>query len=87
LAPSRARLRAANGTSFVTAGTVSFVASIDGGPRVAITAIVTPDLASPTLVGWRDLRRLGVLPHTFPGLCHDVLGQDGGWDDDGDPYG
>jgi hypothetical protein len=33
------------------------------------------------------LRRLGVLPHTFPGLCHDVLGRDDDWDDDDDPYG
>jgi hypothetical protein len=73
LVPSRMNLRAANGTGFATAGTVSFTASIGLGPKVAITAVVTPDLTGAPLIGWRDLKRLGVLSHSFPGLCRDTV--------------
>jgi hypothetical protein len=89
LLPSKARLRAANGTGFETAGIAAFTACIGAGPTVAIRAVVTPDLASAPLIGWRDLKKLGVLSHDFPSLGVDTLGPDGlGADaeDDGDDY-
>jgi hypothetical protein len=49
------------------------MARIGAGPRVAIRAVVTPDLAGPPLIGWRDLKKLGVLGHNFPGLCQDAV--------------
>jgi hypothetical protein len=87
LAPSRTRLRAANDTGFKTAGTVYFTASIGQGPKVAMTATVTPDMSGLPLVGWRDLKKLGVLGHNFPELCVDTVavGDDVLWlGEDGD---
>jgi hypothetical protein len=76
ISPSSARLTAANGTKFVTTGTVTFLGRVAAGPRVPIKAVVTPDLTGPPLVGWRDLQALGVLPRAFPSVGQEVLGLD-----------
>lgn len=68
--PSQTQLTAANGSPIINAGCIKMimrVISLKGVGRTAtINAVASPDIKGLTLIGWRDLIKLGVLPTNFP---------------------
>ena len=60
ISPSSVRLRAANGSTLRNSGEVFVTGSLGVGPKANIKAVISSDLHGPPLIGFRDLRELGV---------------------------